>query len=190
MTQLTQETPTVDAAGRPLPERDIRRLQKPPYKTRYKPSNPETVNALRGWTPPKHAYVLFERWKIELLSEGERIITHGAFVFNVEGRPDQTPKIEFYVRKGFRILDWGNFHYLTDANKESAKLAAMYDSAWAKLEADLLHIANTTDIRAENKELREEKDALLAKIAEYEAKLASKGTERAQRVEKPAEEKK
>lgn len=175
MTTQNPSISTVDAVGRELSPADIKRLQKPVHKTRYKPSNEQVENALKGWRPPlNYAYILFERWRIEIVAEGDKAITYGTFVMDVEGRPEQISKVEFYVRKGFRILDWGNFHYLSDANKESAKKAAMYNNAWATLEEDLKRIAESTDIRAENESLKSENDALLAKISEYESKL-SKG---------------
>lgn len=173
MTTQTVSVPSVDFAGRDLSAAEVRRLQKPIYKTKYKPSNEQVENALRGWRPPMtSAYILFERWRIEIIGEGEKIVTYGTFVMDVEGRPEQISKVEFYVRKGYRILDWGNFHYLADADKESAKKAAMYNNAWATLEEDLKRIAEANDIRAENVSLKSENDALQAKIAEYEAKLA------------------
>lgn len=174
MTQAQAALSTqVDFAGRTLSPRDIKRLSREPFQTKYPALEDQTVDALRGFKPPTHAYVLFERWRIELVGEdAEPIKNFGLFVFNVEHRPEQAHKIEFFVRKGYRILHWGNFHYLTDNDKESQKLAAMYDNAWAKLEGDLERFATTDSVRVENKQLLAENDALKAKVVEYERRLA------------------
>lgn len=174
MTQAATDTltPTVDFAGRPLPPRDIARLKKEPFKTMFDPEQPQTVAALRGFREPNYAYVLFERWRIELVQDGDPVKNYGLFVFSVEDRPDQQPKIEFFIRKGYRILHWGKFHYLDSASEESSKKARMHKNAWTKLEQDLQRLANTTNVIAENRQLKDERDALLAKISEYEAKFA------------------
>jgi hypothetical protein len=173
MQSETTEAKT-DFAGRELTRSDVKRLSRPVFKTRYTPSTPAVEDALRGFVEPPYAYVLFERWRIELLPDASPVRSEGLFVHNVEGRPEQVVKIEFYLRKGFRILHWGNFHFLSDSNKESAKKAAMHANAWATLQEDLLRLSEDKNVRVENEKLKGEKDALLAKLAEYETKFGKK----------------
>ena len=169
------ESSQVDFADRPLPKRDIKRLAKEPFATRYAPLEEQTRDALRGWTPPREAYVLFERWSIELVSDAEKRTRYTTFTFNVEARPEQFHKIEFYIRKGYRILHWGNFHFLTDKDEESVKLAQLHKNAWQRLENELIRtVENSVNAMEANKlkdlnaALAAENSALLQKVREYE----------------------
>lgn len=173
-TQAQPTTPVrTDIHDRPLPPRDLKRLAKPAFVTRCTPSTPEVEDALRGWAEPSHAYILFERWSMELNEDRERVRSNRLFIFNVEHRPEIFHRIEFFVRKGFRILHWGRFPRMDDSNKERMKLAAMHQNAWVHLESDLERLANQVNVKVENEKLMSENDALKKKLAEYEAKRSA-----------------
>lgn len=149
----------------------------------------EEISPLLGWKPPKWAYILFEAKEIHLRTiekdkEGNVVFEEsedkqkkvpaslgprvgvGLFCFNVMNRPDIGQKITQYMRKGFKIIDWGNFP------KEGSKLARLHSgpsgkNPWGMLDIELKQITANSDTLAAS--LREENQAFLDKISTLEA---------------------
>ena len=177
-----------DAHGRPLPDRDRKRMEGQPFKTRIPALHAGTRAMLRGYKPPLgRAYILFEKWNMQILGEAERVLTWSLWPFPIDDRPDQFTKIEHFVRKGYRLLHWGNFYYLTDARKERSLKAQAHNNAWAELEKALEALADNPNVLTENVELKTENAALQQKVREYEERLAQ---EAAAAAVPPAEPKK
>lgn len=61
-----------------------------------------------GWREPRHSYVLL-RGPQRHLGKGGAIIKDGTVTLPMGGTHKKIKRIEFYIRKGFRILKWGNF---------------------------------------------------------------------------------
>ena len=176
----TQAEPTVSATeslqdplGRPLEARDLKRMQGKPFETRVPPAHQQTRDQLKGYRPPLgKAYVLFEKWNIEIVGEAERVLTYSLFPLSVDDRPEQYGKIERFVRKGYRLLHWGNFYELTDPKKERAQKAQAHNNAWAELNTALVALVENPNVLLENQQLKDEKAALQQKLKEQQELLA------------------
>lgn len=171
----TEAAPTeyLDAVGRVYPPRDQKRMREKPFETTIPALHQQTKDMLRGYKPPLgRAYILFERWNIQVVGEAERVLTYSLWPFSVDDRPEQFTKIEHFVRKGYRILHWGNFYYLTDPKKERMAKAQAHNNAWAELEINLKALAENPGIVTENITLKSERDALQQKVKEMEELLA------------------
>lgn len=143
---------------------------KPEVAARVKP---ETLEYLKGWRKPVYAYVLWE--KLEYHVKENRWGT-GLFQMPVESRPDVGMKIQQYKRKGYKIIDYGNFPKLNDANPARAQHARHHSGAngtnpWDVLEKDILQELNESG-RRDNLEV--EKRTLEGKVAELQAALLAK----------------
>lgn len=150
------------------------------YRTRVplEELKPETLNYLKGWKRPNYAYVLFETRKWHLGKDMGLTPGTGLFTLNVEARPEQEQKLNFYVlKKRFRIIDWGNFPKLNDPNPNRAARARMYSghknaNPWDSLENAILGFMQTNPNWKEEKAKFEDKErGLLAKVAAAEARL-------------------
>lgn len=149
----------------------------------YKPMasvKPETLNYLKGFRRPNFAYVLFEKKQFHLKEGGAIVEGTGLMTLNVENRPEQMQKIEYYTGavKKFKIIDYGNFPKLNDPNPQRARLAKMHSgpdgsNPWDRLEQNLLHyMTESTKIS----QLESEKAGLEAKLA---AALSKQSQEKA-----------
>jgi hypothetical protein len=169
-----QPTEYLDAVGRVYPKRDQDRMRQKPFETTIPALHQQTRDMLRGYKPPLgRAYILFERWNIQIVGEAERLLTYSLWPFSVDDRPEQFTKIEHFVRKGYRILHWGNFYYLTDPKKERMAKAQAHNNAWAELEINLKALAENPGIITENLTLKTENEALLEKLREAEERLVA-----------------
>ena len=147
----------------------------------YKPMasvKPETLQYLKGWKRPKHAYILFEKRQFHLREGGNYVEGTGLFTMTVEHRPEQFEKIAYYTGpyKKFKIIDFGNFPKLNDSNPQRARLARMHagkdgTNPWDGLEAQLRYAMGEGNKIAQ---LEKEKAGLEAKLA---AALAKKEKE-------------
>ncbi len=158
--------------------KDEARLAKPEYQTKIQPIHEDTKRELKGWKPPRGAYILFEKRYWELSEDLKE--KHGLFILSVEARPDIGFKLDQYCNdKKYRILDWGNFPQINDRDPKRAAMAkAQIDpqtgkSAWASLEDQLNSFSKTNDIAAKNLEI----DQLKAKLALAENKKGNQATE-------------
>jgi hypothetical protein len=158
--------------------REAARLRKDPYPTAVAPDHDETLDHLRGWVPPNGAYVLFEAPVRHTRDEGVFEWGTRLHTMTVEYQPEQKELIQYYLAKGHKILHYANFPKFNDSNQERARRAVMYSqgkgvSPWDELEAFLKVMMRKGNAERDNVKLREEKSALEAKVAEYEAKLAA-----------------
>jgi hypothetical protein len=108
------------------------------YKTIVQPKE-ETLERLRGWKPPKHAYILFESKTWWSQPDGSRKLGTGLFTLNAESRADIGHHIDMYLAKGFRLIDYGNFPKFSDKNPSRAAKASHYSQGagvnpWDNLE--------------------------------------------------------
>lgn len=139
---------------------------------------PETLNYLKGWKKPQHAYVLFEKREIHLGKDMNYRLGTGLMTLNLEARPEQESKLNYYVfKKRFRIIDYGNFPKLNDANPSRASKARMYSghngaNPWDSMEQSILGIMGTNpNWREEKAKYEAEKSGLAAKLAAEEARV-------------------
>jgi len=149
-------------------EREQSRLKKEPWKTKIEV--PETVaDLLRGWNPPKEmAYILFQTKNYEIGAEEWR---DGTFTLNVDGRPEQTEKVAYYVmQKGYKIIDYGNFPRANHPNPRIAMKAQIHTGPDRINPWDVLENVCKQFMGIEaNKTARE--NELMKKLAEAEARI-------------------
>lgn len=132
----------------------------------------ETLRDLTGWTPPSHAYVMFEKKEWVMGQDQKRRRTWSIGLINVENRPEQIGKLQYYVvQKGYRLIDWGNFPKLNDADTKRARKARLYsgpngENPWDALEASCRSYSEM------NPNWREEKSALEEKLKIAEERAA------------------
>lgn len=105
--------------------REELRLEQPPFQTMVptKDLHPDTVDALRGWRPPRGAYVLFEKKQYNVVRDEPHRVGGGLFTLWLEERPEQWGKIPYYKDKGFRVIHYGKFPKLNDPDVARAKKA-------------------------------------------------------------------
>jgi hypothetical protein len=87
-----------------------------------------TKEQLKGWTPPKGAYVLFEVMKKKLLPGGAHKVEPGLLLILLEHRPRQSEAINRVLREkpGARVIDYGNFPSLNDPSPARRRQAKMH----------------------------------------------------------------
>lgn len=126
-----------------MTNKEEERLKKEPFETMIRVNEPEVLDELRGWKPPNHAYVLFKRRMYDVKEERVRWTLA---TLNVDTRPEQMPRIEFYVfKKGFKVIHWGNFPRADSNNIQHQQKVKLYSEGkginkWALLEAQLQRI--------------------------------------------------
>jgi hypothetical protein len=156
-------------------KKEENRLKKEPFKTLFPPDFDETSEHLKGWVEPTYAYVLFEARGRRVVGEGDFEVCTRLFTMNVEARPEQSEKVQYYLNKGFKIIHYGNFPTFSDPNPQRAQMAILHSKGsgsnmWHELKKFLdLHMKQG-NAQAENIKLKAEKDALEQKIAEFQAK--------------------
>jgi hypothetical protein len=160
----------VDRAGRPLPTEEKMRLAKGAFPTMVAPLADETVDELRGWREPAGAYVMLESTKIHLMPGALKRVGTGLTFVDVSEVPDQQTKIEFYIRKGGRILHWGKFPKATSPDAKDKEKAQIHNNAWDRLEVFLKQKLIDSENQGRVKVLEAEVDALRRKVAENDAK--------------------
>ena len=161
-------------------DREAVRMGKDPFETSVPPDSEETIDHLRGWIPPlRNAYILWEAHVIHTRDEG--VFERGTrlLTMDVEYQPEQMDVIQYYLAKGYKILHYGNFPMFNDPDQERARKAVMYSqgkgkSPWDELKAFLDRAMRRGSVERDNVKLKGERDALLAKVAEYERKEAAK----------------
>lgn len=144
---------------------------------------PETLIYLKGWRPPRGAYVLFEKRQVHLLANATYRLGTGLMTLNLEARPEQESKLNYYVfKKKFRIIDYGNFPKLNDPDPIRAQKARMYSGAnganpWDAMEQTILGLMNANPNWKEERAKYDSTVAgLKAKLADMEAKLGGQNS--------------
>lgn len=151
------------------------------YKTMVEP-HPDSIPNLTGWKRPKHAYVLLEIPQYNLGMNGTITPGKGLCTVNAESRPEVMHHVDFYINKGGRVLDYGNFPKLGDPIAKRAEKALHYSqgtgvNAWDALERHVKQrMSGDMNWREEKARLEEENNALKAKLAEQTARKAEKAT--------------
>ncbi len=110
----------------------------------------------------------------------------GLMTMNVENRADVGRKFEQYQRKGFKLIDYGNFPKTNDSNAERAAKARAHSgpggtNPWDQLEIDCKYALSQGQDSAKMRELEAKAaktDALEEKLAEATAKLQAKNDKR------------
>jgi hypothetical protein len=141
-------------------------------KTMIEPTYEETKEKLKSHNPPPFAYVLMETNEIACSSNGDRKLDHGLFTLRVDQRPDIAPKIDQYLKKGFKILHYANFPKLNDENPKRAELAKLHSkpgggTAWNYLESHVKRVMTYDPNWADSKSKLEQ--SLAAKDQELKA---------------------
>lgn len=151
-------------------QREAARLKAEPFKTLVSEMQDETRDQLRGWNPPRGAYILLEKRRLHLRPDTSIVPGYGLQTIWVEDRPDQAEKLRAAVRKGCRILHYANFPKLNDPDPARAAKARMHGgpdhrNPWDTLEREVRQIMGL-DNSGKLAELEREKQALEAKLAE------------------------
>ena len=102
------------------------RLQKESFQTMAKVIEKETIDQLRGWKPPTHAYILFEMPCMYGVGAGEFRKGFTLCTMNLENRPEQKERFYYHTRKGARPIHFGNFPRHDDADPRRAQKARMH----------------------------------------------------------------
>lgn len=150
------------------------------FETRVKPTSEETYRYLKGYRPPRTAYVLFEKQEFKVIGgDGEIEYGTGLFTLNVEHRPEQIAKINQYLGKGFKVLHYDNFpgvHHTNSVRMAKAKLYSQGENQknpWEELQAHLdASIENNPHWRSEMAVKDERLAAAELKAAELERRMA------------------
>lgn len=154
-------------------------MKKEIYKTIVQPK-PETLTYLEGWKRPVYAYILFETKEWHILHDGEKRLGTGLMTLNAESRPEIEHHLDIYLKKGFRILDYGNFPKFNDKDPRRAAKAMHYSQGrginpWDGLEKAVKQkMASEISWSERANEYESEINALRRKLEEEQAKLALK----------------
>ena len=148
------------------------------YKTMVEP-HPDSIANLTGWKRPKHAYVLLEIPQFNLGANGTITPGKGLCTVNAESRPEVMHQVDFYINKGGRVIDYGNFPSLNDSSAQRREKAVHYSqgtgvNAWDALERHVKQrMSGDMNWKEEKAALEDELNALRSKLAEQTAKKAS-----------------
>jgi hypothetical protein len=156
---------------------ETKKTEKPVHKTMIEP-HPDSIPNLTGWKRPAHAFVLLEVPQRNIIKDGEYSYSKGLLTINAESRAEVMHQVEAYIGKGGRVLDYGNFPKLNDANPRRAEKARIYgqgsgQNPWDTLE-HALRVKMSPDSNRQEQILAKDAEinALKAKLAEIEAKKA------------------
>lgn len=144
-------------------QKEEARLTLPPFQTRAEPDLPETLDHLRGWVPPNHAYVLFEAHITHVYGQGDQEKGTRLMTLNVDNRPEQSEKITYYYNKGFKPIHFGNFPS-ADSDK-AVRYGRGKGNPWVALERQVLRLMQIGNANKAN-------EGLKARIAELEKIVA------------------
>lgn len=161
-------------------QRDLERLQKPVFKTMIEPLHQQTKDELKGWKPPKGAYVLLEALKFNV---GTNEWYRSTAIVYVEGRPMQIDKINDRLSKNCRILHFDNFPSHDSPNAARRRAYEAHNDPngpnhWDVLKSELKRLMYGNDIvklRKDNADLETRARLAEARAAEAEAKLKENG---------------
>jgi len=108
-------------------EREDRRLALEPFKTMVTELAPETKDQLRGFREPGHAYILLESIVYHATGEnGQWRKGHSITTLNMENRPEQIGRVQYYISKGSRPIHFAKFYKTNDENPARAAKAKMH----------------------------------------------------------------
>lgn len=132
------------------------------------------------WREPRHAYILLEMPKIMCRAGQEPKREMSTMVINVQNRPDVGHKLIQYMKKGARILHYGNFPQSNDPRPEVANLVKLYSGGkrnpWDMLAGEVRGMIglDAQKYAAAEAHYSAKVAALEAKIAALESKKGSK----------------
>lgn len=154
------------------------------YQTMVTPLD-ATRQQLVGWHKPTFAYVLFEKKEWHLKADGYKEPGAGLLTLNVEGRPEQEHQVDYYLKKGYRIIDYGNFPRFDDPNGARAAKARLYSQGaginpWSNLENHIKTVGMNYDPHAKQREEESTKRIadLEARVAQFTAQAEEKDVKR------------
>lgn len=202
--RLDTEVQYVDMGGPDtLPEQPKQVVQKARVHKTKAPVREETINYLTGWRVPNYAYVLFEKVQRHFYSEEipdpsgetfidkdgkERVKTQrvtrsrwgtGLATLNIENRPERFSTMEQWIRKGFRVIDYGNFPSLDHPSAVRRSKASFHKDQYGNCSWDKVkrwcdqQMSGEAHKQKEFKALANQNEAMEAKIRELEEKLGS-----------------
>lgn len=162
--------------------KEEKRQQLQPFATMGKVLETETLDQLKGWRPPNHAYILFEMPCNHAIGAGEFRRGFTLCTMNLENRPEQQERFYYLTRKGARPLHYGNFPSHNDADPRRAQKARMHtgpdhNNPWDDM-ARLVRSQMARD--AGQVGLKEVNAGLEAKLAEARAELEGLKKKKAQ----------
>lgn len=135
---------------------------------RVSKASDEVEKEISAWREPRMAFVAFDMPKISIEAGGEFRRYRGLVCWVCEHRPEAKSKLSYYIRKGARIIGYGNFPSADDANPARRKMYHYFDgpgnqpNGWDSLKAEI-HVLTQQTAGAE---VIAERDAFQAK---YEA---------------------
>lgn len=164
------------------------------FVTMIEPTYDETKTKLNGWVPPRGAFVLFETTEVKYSLDGSKRIGHDLFTLNVDNRPMQAAKLQHYLKKGFKILHYGNFPSLSDPN--TADKARLHSEGgkrphWDILKSEVNHYMQmdplskgklektVEELRQELAEEKRKSEAFAMKEAAFKERFAAEAAEAA-----------
>lgn len=139
--------------------------------------NEHTAKLLEDHRPPNHAYIMFEKRGYSLKPPGDLVPEFGIATINVEHRPEQAGKLDYYVmQKGYKVIAYGNFPKLNDRNPRRAQVARWHSGVdgsnpWDELERRCLFYMNRGKEQSELAKVQQEKTGLEQKLSEMASKL-------------------
>lgn len=143
------------------------------WKTLIEPRSVEAREALAKTRRPNHAYILLETKQLNITPTGN-VVGGGLFFLNVQGRPEQAHRLEYYVLdKRYRIIDYGNFPRANSENHAEAQHVRLHSQGktnpWSVLETRVRNLMESVNVdwKADKQELErklEEATAQLAKL--------------------------
>lgn len=140
----------------------------------------ETQKLLNIQREPNYAYIMFEKKGYSLVPPGDYVPSNGIAILNVEQRPEQATKLDYYVmQKGFKVIGYGNFPKLDDRNPRRRALAKWHsgpegDNPWDSLEKRCKFYMGQAAEKGQLAKLQEEKSALEAQLEEMKKQVAKK----------------
>lgn len=121
---------------------------------------------------PKGAFVMFESLKNEIQDDGTMKVVTRLMPFMAESRPGGIrSKIQYYIRKGARLIGYGNIPTANDPNPARAYQYGLFKGPGGQPnEYDMLRAEIEATANQAPRNWQEQQDAYEAKIAALEAK--------------------
>lgn len=141
------------------------------------PVNEQTAKLLEKQREPNHAYIMFEKRGFDLRPPGDLIPSFNISVINVEHRPEQATKLDYYVmQKRYKVIAYGNFPKINDPNPRRAQLAKWHggvngENPWDELARRCNFYMNLAVDKDSFAKIESEKSELERKLADMSAKL-------------------
>jgi len=139
--------------------------------------NEQTAKLLETQREPNYAYIMFEKRGYNLKHPGDLIPAYNISIMNVEHRPEQATKLDYYVmQKRYKVIAYGNFPKLNDTNPRRAQVAKWHsgvngENPWDELARRCNFYMNLTAEKDSLAKVELEKSELERKLAEMSAKL-------------------